>query len=183
MNINEAAGFTFKWHLITAIILGLITLALLGWFPALIVFCFPIGFYISNLKEATPEQIAKYQEINRKNSKTKTSSTSRTANFKVNLKESDDDRFFNKNREREKRYRNASIIDEIQFEYVTAEGILGTYTVQAYKGLRGNIEGFCVEREDIRTFVPDRIVNSTVVRTETGEILTLKEWRAMFRAG
>lgn len=95
---------------------------------------------------------------------------------------SDDGDFFKLNRDRQKRYRNAETIDEIQFEYVTYEGNRGTYTVQAYKGLRGNIEGYCVERDDIRTFVPDRIVDSTVIRTETGEILTLKEWRALFRA-
>lgn len=73
------------------------------------------------------------------------------------------------------------IIDEIQFSYIPAHGEQNTYTVKVAKGIRGNIEGYCDERDDIRTFRIDRIVNSEITRVSTGEVLTVKEWRALFR--
>lgn len=72
-------------------------------------------------------------------------------------------------------------IDKIQFEYRTASGNKQTYTVLLYKGLRGELEGWCFERDGIRTFLPERIVNSEVTKISTGEVLKLKEWRASFR--
>lgn len=72
-------------------------------------------------------------------------------------------------------------IDKIQFEYRTASGNQQTYTVLVYKGLRGNLEGWCIEREGIRTFLPERIVNKEITKIDTGEILVLKDWRASFR--
>lgn len=76
--------------------------------------------------------------------------------------------------------RKRKVIDEIQFEYRPADGSQGVYTVQVYKGIRGNLEGYCHERDDVRTFRPDRIINNEVVRTATGEVMSLKEWRALF---
>lgn len=72
-------------------------------------------------------------------------------------------------------------IDKIQFEYRTASGNKQTYTVLVYKGLRGDLEGWCIEREGIRTFLPERIVNKEVTKLDTGEVLALKDWRASFR--
>ena len=72
-------------------------------------------------------------------------------------------------------------IDKIQFEYRTASGNEQIYTVLVYKGLRGNLEGWCIEREGIRTFLPERIVNNEVTKLDTGEVLALKDWRASFR--
>lgn len=77
----------------------------------------------------------------------------------------------------------SKVIDEIQFSYRPAHGEEGVYTVKLTKGLRGNMEGYCDERDDIRTFRIDRIVNSEITRTATGEVMTVKEWRAMFRKG
>ena len=77
--------------------------------------------------------------------------------------------------------RRKKVIDEIQFDYIPAHGTKGTYTVKVVKGLRGNIEGYCHERVDIRTFRIDRIVDDTVIRTETGEVMSLKQWRSIFR--
>lgn len=72
-------------------------------------------------------------------------------------------------------------IDQINFEYRTKEGLQDFYTVNVYKGITGNIEGWCHEREDVRTFRIDRIINDNITRTETGEVLTVKEWRKAMR--
>lgn len=69
------------------------------------------------------------------------------------------------------------IIDTIQFEYTPNGGELDTYTVDVTKGINGNIEGWCHEREAPREFRKDRIKNSEITRLETGELLTVKEWR------
>jgi hypothetical protein len=72
--------------------------------------------------------------------------------------------------------RNKSI-DTINFEYKTKEGIISFYTVNVYKGINGNIEGWCHERNAVREFRKDRIINDTITRTETGEQMTTKEGR------
>ncbi len=77
--------------------------------------------------------------------------------------------------------RHKSSMDTINFEYRTAEGIEGNYTVQVYKGITGNIHGWCDEREDTREFRIDRIKNDSITRVETGEIMTVKEWRKLMR--
>ena len=72
-------------------------------------------------------------------------------------------------------------MDTINFEYRTGEGIQGFYTVQVSTGITGNIKGWCEEREDSREFRIDRIINDSITRTETGEVMTVKEWRKLMR--
>ncbi len=43
------------------------------------------------------------------------------------------------------------------------------------------VKGWCDEREDSREFRIDRIVNAAITRVETGEIMTVKEWRKLMR--
>ncbi|CCK75025.1 hypothetical protein OLEAN_C08490 [Oleispira antarctica RB-8] len=93
---------------------------------------------------------------------------------------SDDDIDYEEDEVEETKPRN-KYIDKIQFEYRTASGNKQTYTVLVYKGLRGDLEGWCIERDGIRTFLPERIVNKEVTKLDTGEVLTLKDWRASFR--
>ena len=70
-----------------------------------------------------------------------------------------------------------NFIDQIHFEYKTKEDVQDFYTVNVYKGINGNIEGWCHERDAVRQFRKDRIINGLITRTETGESMTIKEWR------
>lgn len=69
------------------------------------------------------------------------------------------------------------LIDKIQFYYRPKDGEESIYTVDVYKGINGNIEGFCHERGAVREFRKDRILNDEITRIETGEVLSVKEWR------
>ncbi len=72
-------------------------------------------------------------------------------------------------------------MDLINFEYRTAEGMQGFYTIQVATGITGNIKGWCKERQDAREFRIDRIINDSITRVETGEVMTVKEWRKLMR--
>ena len=71
------------------------------------------------------------------------------------------------------------IIDVIKFEYRTKEGIKDFYTVDVHKGINGNIEGWCHERDANREFRKDRIIGNSIIRIETGEVMSVKEWRKL----
>lgn len=133
-----------------------------GWAVGILIFCIigAIGIFFESKKESS-------------------STKNRDSNTGINTYYSNESAPFTP--KSKSRSSNNRIIDQIQFDYIPAHGQKGTYTVKVAKGLRGNIEGYCDERDDLRTFRIDRIVKSEITRTATGEVMSVKEWRALFR--
>ena len=77
------------------------------------------------------------------------------------------------------------IVDQIRFEY-RANGNKGKptiHTVNSYPvKLNGPITGWCIEKNAERTYLTNGIQNRSVTRTETGEVMPLKEWRKLVTA-
>jgi hypothetical protein len=77
------------------------------------------------------------------------------------------------------------IVDQIRFEY-RANGNKGKptiHTVNSYPvKLNGPITGWCIEKNAERTYLTNGIQNRSVTRTETGEVMPLKEWRKFVTA-
>lgn len=69
-------------------------------------------------------------------------------------------------------------IDHVQFNYKTQDMRKGTYTVAVQKFSSDKFTGYCYERNGERSFFPDSIVGNEVVRTSSGEVLTVDEWLA-----
>ena len=75
-----------------------------------------------------------------------------------------------------------TVLDTVHFTYKDIEGQITERTVDLYTGIKGpRFKGHCHLRDEERTFYFDRIQGDQIIRIETGEVLTLEDWRNELR--
>lgn len=72
----------------------------------------------------------------------------------------------------------------VEFDYLSSSDELTHRRVYVTSGKRGHLfKGFCMLRNDVRSFAFDRIVDDVVTDLVTGELMDVDVWKKEFQKG